>query len=145
MTKNEDTFLEGCPRVLILSSLRPRTPSLTLQWRTTRLTRMTKQRQLLFRARCPYCLRVLALRSTGEIQSHRPCGPNVRPAPTMPGIELDGWPFPEDVTEVVNVNGKRLHRTPEGWAASNNTLPDGRRYPLPDFGPYLVTAVEPRP
>jgi hypothetical protein len=105
---------------------------------------MTKQRQLLFRARCPRCLRVLALRSGGQLQSHLPCGPNVRPAATLVGIELEGWPFPEDVTEVVSARGTRLHRTPEGWARSNGVIPDGQRFPLPDFGPYLVTAVEPR-
>lgn len=101
---------------------------------------MTKQVQLLFRARCPGCLTVLALLPSGSIYRHAPCGRGVRPAATLVGIELEAWPFPEDVTRVVNANGKELHRTPEGWAWKNGQLPP-HRFPLPEHGPYLVTAT----
>lgn len=102
---------------------------------------MTAQSVLLFRARCPRCRTVRALLPSGLLYRHLPCGRNVLPAPTVIGIELDGFPFPEDVVRVVNANGVELHRTPQGWALKNGSLPNTGRFPLPEHGPYQVLAI----
>jgi hypothetical protein len=85
---------------------------------------------------------VRALRPTGELHFHRPCGSDVRPAPTLIGQELDGTlPFPEDVIRVVDRNGRELRRTPQGWALGNGTIRG--LWVQTDYAPYLVMAVDP--
>lgn len=103
---------------------------------------MPQSPQLRFAARCPRCLGVYSTRPTGELRRHLPCGSNTRPAPTVIGQELTGkGPFPEDVTEVADRNGRRLHRTPNGWAHTNGVVRG--LWAQADFGPYMVLAIGP--
>lgn len=65
----------------------------------------------------------------------------MRPAPTVIGIELEGFPFPEDVVRVVSARGVELRRTPEGWALKNGKFPTSGRFPRLEHGPYQVLAI----